>query len=66
MVTRQPKPNTAEPGDLVSNSLTWEKVRTWDVGFDYGFFNNRLTGSLITTFVIQTAWWDLPLNFLLH
>ena len=39
------KPNTAEPGDLVSNSLTWEKVRTWDVGFDYGFFNNRLTGS---------------------
>ena len=39
------KTNTAEPGDLVSNSLTWEKVRTWDVGFDYGFFNNRLTGS---------------------
>ena len=37
--------NTAEPGDLVSNSLTWEKVRTWEVGCDYGFFNNRLTGS---------------------
>ena len=45
MVARQPKTYTAEPGDLVSNSLTWEKVRTWDVGFDYGFFNNRLTGS---------------------
>ena len=39
------KPNTAEVDDLVSSSLTWEKVRTWDVGFDYGFFNNRLTGS---------------------
>ena len=39
------KPNTAEPGNLVSNSLTWEKVRTWDIGFDYGFLSNRLTGS---------------------
>jgi len=39
------KPNTAEVGDLVSSSLTWEKVRTWDAGLDYGFFNNRLTGS---------------------
>ena len=38
-------PNTAEPGNLVNNSLTWEKVRTWDIGFDYGFLSNRLTGS---------------------
>ena len=25
--------------------MTWEKVRTWDIGFDYGFLSNRLTGS---------------------
>ena len=39
------KPNTAEVGDLVSSLLTWERVRTWDIGLDYGLFNNRLTGS---------------------
>ena len=38
------KPNTSGIGDLISQVLTWEKVRTWDVGFDWGFFNNRLTG----------------------
>lgn len=39
------KPNTAYIGDLISTSLTWEKVRTWNVGLDWGFFNNRLNGS---------------------
>ena len=39
------KPNTAKVGDLISTVLTWEKVRTWDIGLDYGLFNNRLTGS---------------------
>lgn len=39
------KPGTAAIGDLVSSILTWESVRTWDIGFDYGLFNNRLTGS---------------------
>lgn len=39
------KTNTAEIGDLVSNVLTWEKIRTWNVGLDWGLFNNRLTGS---------------------
>lgn len=28
---------------LVSNSLTWERVETADVGIDLGFFNNSLT-----------------------
>ena len=40
------KPNIASIGDLVSTSLTWETVRTWNFGLDYGLFNNRLTGSL--------------------
>lgn len=39
------KPNTAIVGDLVSTLLTWETVRTWNVGLDFGLFNNRLTGS---------------------
>ena len=37
--------NIATVGDLVSNALTWETIRTWNVGLDWGFFNNRLTGS---------------------
>ena len=37
--------NTASVGSLISTVLTWESVRTWDVGLDYGFFNNRLSGS---------------------
>ena len=39
------KPNTASQPGLVSNTLTWEKSRTWEVGLDWGAFNNRLTGS---------------------
>lgn len=39
------KPNIANVGALVSSSLTWETVRSWNVGFDYGLLNNRLTGS---------------------
>ena len=30
---------------LVSSTLTWEKNETYNVGFDWGLFNNRLTGS---------------------
>lgn len=39
------RPNIASVGSLISTSLTWEKVRTWDIGLDYGLFNNRLSGS---------------------
>ncbi|MDR1115476.1 MAG: TonB-dependent receptor [Tannerella sp.] len=39
------KPNIASVGSLVSTSLTWETVRTWNAGLDYGLLNNRLTGS---------------------
>ena len=39
------KPNIASQPDLVSSSLTWEKSRTWEIGLDWGAFNNRLTGS---------------------
>ncbi len=39
------RPNTANAPGLVSSSLTWERVSTWNVGADLGFFNNRLTSS---------------------
>ncbi|HEY9543940.1 MAG TPA: TonB-dependent receptor [Prevotella sp.] len=32
------------PG-LVSPNLTWETVRSWNLGLDFGLFNNRLQGS---------------------
>lgn len=40
------KPNKSYVGDLISTALTWEKVRSWNIGLDFGFFNNRLTGSI--------------------
>lgn len=39
------QPNTASAPGLVSALLTWEKVQTTNFGVDWGFFNNRLTGS---------------------
>lgn len=39
------KPNTAAIGSLISTALTWESVSTWNIGLDYGLFDNRLSGS---------------------
>lgn len=39
------KPNTSSIGALISSTLTWETIRTWNAGVDFGMFNNRLTGS---------------------
>lgn len=39
------KPNVASSPALISSSLTWEKVNTWDVGIDIGIFNHRMTSS---------------------
>ena len=33
------------PG-LVSSSLTWETIRSWDLGLDFGLLNGRLNGSI--------------------
>lgn len=38
-------PNTATAPGLVSTSLTWETIETYNIGLDWGLFNNRLTGS---------------------
>ena len=29
-----------------NQNLSWEKNRTWDVGLDFGFLDNRITGSI--------------------
>ncbi|MCH5319816.1 MAG: TonB-dependent receptor [Paramuribaculum sp.] len=39
------KTTVASMPGIVSSSLTWEKNRTWDIGLDWGFLNNRLTGT---------------------
>lgn len=39
------KTNTAGIPGLVSPSLGWETIRDYNLGVDFGFFNNRLTGS---------------------
>ena len=39
------KPALAYTPSLVSESLTWEKIETYNIGIDWGLFNNRLTGS---------------------
>ncbi len=39
------KPNTAIAPGLVSESLGWETIESYNIGLDWGLFNNRLTGS---------------------
>ncbi|MCO5242139.1 MAG: TonB-dependent receptor [Chitinophagaceae bacterium] len=39
------RPNTAIAPSLVSSMLTWERVRTWNLGVDAAFFDNKLTAS---------------------
>jgi TonB-linked SusC/RagA family outer membrane protein len=33
------------PNVLANPNLQWEKSQTWDAGLDFGFLNNRITGS---------------------
>lgn len=52
------------PG-AISADLTWEKTTTYNVGFDYGFLNARITGSVDyyyrkTTDLINTV--DVPVG----
>ena len=39
------KSNTASAPGLISSSLSWERVKTWNIGTDLGFFKNRLTST---------------------
>jgi TonB-linked SusC/RagA family outer membrane protein len=37
--------SSARIGGLISTALTWETIRTWNIGLDWGLLGNRLTGS---------------------
>lgn len=39
------KTNIAWPAALISSSLTWEKVKSWNAGIDIAAFNGRLSAS---------------------
>lgn len=39
------RPVAVTPSGLVSSTFTWETVNQLNIGFDAGFFNNRLTAS---------------------
>lgn len=39
------RPNTASAPGLISSSLTWETIKSYDVALDFGLLSNRLTGS---------------------
>lgn len=39
------RPNVAFAPGLVSETLSWETIETYNIGLDWGLFNNRLTGS---------------------
>jgi len=39
------KPNISSAPGMVSQKMTWERVESWNIGLDWGMFNNRLTGS---------------------
>lgn len=34
------------PGSIANNSLMWEKNKEYNIGLDYGFFNNRISGTI--------------------
>ncbi len=40
------KPNTSKSPKLISTFLTWETIRSYNMGLDIGALRNRLTGSL--------------------
>jgi len=38
--------NGYAPNQLANQNLTWETTREWNLGLDYGLFNNRISGSV--------------------
>ena len=38
--------NTSNAPGIVSNSHTWERIESWNLGLDFAAFNNRLQGTL--------------------
>lgn len=40
------RPNVSNAPGLISSSMTWERVSSWNIGLDMALFRNRLTASL--------------------
>jgi len=40
------KPNIAWPASKISSELTWETIKSWNLGFDVAAFSDRLTATL--------------------
>src|SRR5690606_1311606 len=38
--------NGFRPGAIANPELEWEKTETYDLGFDFGMFNNRVSGTI--------------------
>ena len=53
---------TILPASLVSNDLTWYTTTTWNIGLDFGFFNNRLTGTADYFFRRTTGYLINPID----
>lgn len=47
------------PSEIANHDLTWEKTATWNLGLDFGFFNNRINGS-IEAYIAKTSDLLLP------
>lgn len=48
------------PNNLKNDKLTWEKTTEWNLGLDFGLFNNRISGSIeyynrLTTDLIMSS-----------
>lgn len=53
---------TTSPASLVSNDLTWYTTTTWNIGLDFGFLNNRLTGTADYFFRRTTGYLINPID----
>jgi TonB-linked SusC/RagA family outer membrane protein len=53
---------TVRPGSLASKDLTWYTTNTWNVGIDFGFLKDRLTGSADYFFRRTTGYLINPLD----
>jgi TonB-linked SusC/RagA family outer membrane protein len=40
------KPNTSAAPSLISSTMTWERINTWNAGLDFSAINSRLNGSI--------------------
>ncbi|WP_435132159.1 SusC/RagA family TonB-linked outer membrane protein [Formosa sp. A9] len=45
-ITGDPKASEDNRGSIPNRTLGWEKTSSFNLGLDFGFFNNRLTGSI--------------------